>query len=112
MAQSVIILGRQPALGAAELESLYGADKLTLLGQQAVLLDIDPAEIAFGRLGGSIKLAKLLTTLDTTDWSSLQAWLRQAVPEHLQYLPQGQLQLGISLYGLSVSTSSINASGL
>ncbi|HUP26627.1 MAG TPA: hypothetical protein VM124_03225 [Candidatus Limnocylindrales bacterium] len=112
MAQSVIILGRQPALGIAELESLYGADKLAILGQQAVLLDIDPAEVTFNRLGGSVKLARLLTTLDVTDWAAVQAWLRQTVPEHLQYLPEGKLQLGISVYGLDVSVSRLNASGL
>ena len=37
----ICILGRQPRLGAAELESLYGADRVRLLsggiGQRAVL---------------------------------------------------------------------------
>lgn len=112
MTQSVAILGRQPALGIAELESLYGASHLSPVGQKAVLLDIGSDLINFRRLGGTLKLAKLLTTLETTDWDALHAWLKQTVPEHLQYLPEGKLQLGLSTYGLAVSVSRINASGL
>ncbi len=112
MMQSVAILGRQPALGIAELESLYGADKLTVIGEQAVLIDMDPSKINFSRLGGTIKLAQLLSIQDTADWQDLQIWLKQTVPQHLQYLPEGKLQLGISTYGLHVSPSRINASGL
>lgn len=112
MTQSVAILGRQPALGIAELESLFGADKLTLAGPVAVIANIDPGKFNFDRLGGTIKLGKLLTTLDTTEWPVITNWLIKTVPEQLQYLPEGKLQLGISLYGPGVNAARINASGL
>lgn len=110
--QNICVLGRQPALGIAELESLHGAAKLTVLGQHAVLLDVGPEKIFFNRVGGTVKLGKLLTTLDTSDWPSIALWLKQTLPQHLQYLPEGKLQLGISAYGLNVSPSRLNASGL
>lgn len=112
MTQSVAILGRQPALGIAELESLFGADTLAVIDQQAVLLDLNSSAIDFNRLGGTMKLGKLLTTLDTTNWSDLAKWLIQTAPDHLQFLPEGKLQLGMSVYGLPVTVARLNASGL
>jgi predicted HAD superfamily phosphohydrolase YqeG len=66
--QSLLILGRQPELGLAELESLYGADKLSPLGSQAVIVDVDPCLLAYDRLGGSTRFCKILTTLETNSW--------------------------------------------
>ena len=114
MTQSLAILGRQPALGIAELESLFGPEKLTIIGQQqAVVIQADPANIDFSRLGGTIKLGQLLSVQDTADWHDLQLWLKHTIHQHLQALPlEGKLQLGMSAYGLNVSTAKLNASGL
>jgi tRNA G10 N-methylase Trm11 len=112
MNQSVLILGRQPALGLAELESLYGADKLQPAGSNAVILDIDPDKVDFKRLGGSIKLSALLHRFETTDWSKLEQQLRKTVSQHLQYFPEGKFKLGLSAYGFPVSAAKINASAL
>lgn len=112
MAQSIAILGRQPALGMAELESLYGADKLRPLGEQAALLDLSAEQVDFGRLGGTIKLCKVLTVLPATDWRKLQDHLTSAAPHHLGYLPEGKLKLGLSAYGLNVSAKQLQVIGL
>lgn len=112
MAQSFIVFGRQPALGLAEIESLYGAASVTPVGKQAAILDIEPSKVDFMRLGGAVKFGKLLTELDSTRWGDLEAFLAKAIPEHLQYLPEGKLRLGLSTYGLAVSPQNINASGL
>ena len=53
--QSLLILGRQPALGIAELESIYGADKIQVVSEKVVIVDEDPCLLAFDRLGGSVK---------------------------------------------------------
>ncbi len=110
--QSLLILGRQPALGLAELESLYGADKLQPLGNQAALLDIDPCLLEFDRLGGSVKFAKLLTTLDTTNWGQIEKHLLQVAAAHSLKMPDGKMQLGLSLYGFNEGTKRIEATGL
>lgn len=112
MTQSVCILGRQPALGLAELESLFGADKLQRIGKQAAVLDVDPAAITFNRLGGTIKLAKLLTVLDSTNWSDIENYLLSSVIPHAQYLPEGKMSLGLSAYDLTVRPQRINATAL
>ncbi len=110
--QSLCILGRQPALGVAELESLYGAENLQPAGEQAVLVDIPTQDISFKRLGGTIKLCKVLTFLPTTDWRKIERHLIDAIPHHLEYLPEGKLQFGLSVYGLPITASQLQASGL
>ena len=110
--QSIFILGRQPALGLAELESLYGADRLRQAGDQAALLDIEPSEVDFARLGGSTKYGRVLTVLDTTDWKHIQKYLVDTAPEQAGALPEGKLTIGISTYGLRTSTQAIQAVGL
>lgn len=110
--QSVLILGRQPALGIAELESLYGAAAVTPIGEQAAVVAVDPCLLAFDRLGGSIKFAKLLTTLDTTDWAEIEKFLVQVSPSHSEAMPEGKMHLGLSLYGFRESLKRIEATGL
>src|SRR5690348_8545883 len=99
MEQSVLILGRQPALGLAELESLYGSKNVRSVGTQAAL--VSDAEVDFARLGGSVKLCKLLTILDTTNWGQIERYLVKISPEHAAMLPEGKMQIGLSAYGFS-----------
>lgn len=111
MFPSIIILGRQPALGLAELESLYGPTALQPL-DHAVLLNIPVQDVPFLRLGGSIKLAKVLTVLETTRWDDLVQYITTSIPPHLNYLPEGKLKFGLSAYGLPVSTQKVSAGAL
>jgi len=110
--KSLLILGRQPHLGITELESLYGATGMRIISDDAVVLDREPESIDFNRLGGSVKLSKILTVLDTTDWRKIEDYLGTMIPEHLQYVPAGKFKLGLSTFGLSVRTDVINATGL
>lgn len=112
MQQSICILGRQPELGLAELESLFGADKITPIGSTAAIIDIAPKDIPFSNLGGSIKLAGMLTRIETTDWTKLIDYVDSTLPSHLTFIPEGKLKLGLSAYGLRVDPATINRSGL
>lgn len=104
----LLLTGRLPELSIAELESLYGAAAVTRLGDHALV----DAEIDFTRLGGSIKSAKHLTTLDTTNPQKVFDYCRKALPEHIQYIPDGKIKLGVSLYGLSMPLHKQNANAL
>lgn len=110
--QSLVILGRQPALGLAELESLYGSECIRPIGRQAAILAIDPADIDFDRLGGSIKLARILHTLPTTSWHDIESYLTGAILTYIESTQNGKLKLGLSVYGLRVRAGDINATGL
>ncbi|MEO8104791.1 MAG: hypothetical protein ABI602_00440 [Candidatus Saccharibacteria bacterium] len=110
--QSLIVLGRQPALALAELESLYGPSKVRPIGGQAALLDIDPCLVAFDRLGGAIKFCKVLTILKTTQWREIERFLVKSSPEHTTRMPEGKMQLGLSVQGLDVNIRTLEATGL
>jgi tRNA G10 N-methylase Trm11 len=110
--QSLLILGRQPALGIAELESLYGAANVQAAGNQAAIVDVDPCLLAFDRLGGSIKFCKILTTLDTTNWKQVEKFLLHVSADQSKMMPEGKMTLGLSLYGFSESLKRIEATGL
>jgi len=110
--QSLMVLGRQPSLGLAELESLYGADKIRPVGSHAAIVDVDPCLLAFDRLGGSIKFCKILTELDTTDWKQIEKFLIKVSPGHSERMVDGKMQLGLSVIGLGVGLKQLEATGL
>jgi tRNA (guanine10-N2)-dimethyltransferase len=110
--QSLLILGRQPALGLAELESLYGSDKVRAAGSRAAVVDVDPCLLAFDRLGGSTKFCKLLTTLDTTNWGDIEKFLLKVSPGHSEMMPEGKMTLGLSTIDLQITTQRLLATGL
>ena len=112
MNDSLLILGRQPALGLAELESLYGAVKVQPVGNEAALLKSVPDSVDFARLGGAIKLCKVLDVHSTTSWPDIQRFLEQRTPELAASLAEGKIQLGLSAYGLNVSPQRLLATGL
>lgn len=106
---TICLLGRQPAIGRAELEALYGATAVTPIGAQAALVD---ATLDFARLGGTVKAATHLTTLETVDPQKVFEYCRRALPEHIAYIPDGKIKLGVSLYGFDMPVAKINANTL
>ncbi|MDL2342243.1 MAG: hypothetical protein QFB87_04160 [Patescibacteria group bacterium] len=109
---SLLLLGRQPALGLAELESLYGSSVLTNIGDQAVIVALDAAQIDFNRLGGATKLCRVVHELDTVQWRQVEKFLMQAAPRHASQLPEGKLTLGLSVQGFDVNIRQLEATGL
>lgn len=112
MIQTIAIHGRQPALGRAELESLYGPEKLSVISPAATGIAIHVRDIDFGRLGGSIKLAKVLTTLPSTRFTAAVKHLTENLPQHLHHIPDGKIQFGLSVYGIDATVREINAAAL
>ena len=105
----IAILGRQPKMGLAELEALVGAKNVQPLGEQAALVQTN---VDGQRLGGTIKLLKPLTELAYTDWPRLVRYCAEQLPNHLGYIPKGKLKLGLSTYGLKVTSQQLFRAGL
>jgi len=111
--KSIFILGRQPAIGRAELESLFGATHLMPIGDHAMGCDVAPEEIDFNRIGGSMRLAKPLDIIETTRWPDVARAVGKKLPHSLDELPaEGKLKLGISAYGFSLQPSDLLRTGL
>lgn len=111
MFKSLVILGRQPILGLAELESLFGAAAVKPVGNTA-LVDLAHTDIPFARLGGAIKLCKVLTEIETSNWQQLTKYLVEHVPKHVCCIIPGKVKFGISVYGMDVNPRAINAASL
>jgi SAM-dependent methyltransferase len=109
---SIALLGRQPNLGLAELESIYGSSVVTPIGSVAARLSIAPCSVDFTRLGGTVKLCKLLAILDTIDLHAIQKFLNRVAPAQVANMPEGKMHLGFSAYDLATSTTQLMALGL
>lgn len=102
------ILGNHPELSLAELESLFGASTLSVFSGGTALLDVEtPPDIA--RLGGTMKIAKVIKTLDSTNWQDISRQLPEIVGSYINQ--DGKIQLGFSVYG-NVNPRQILASAL
>lgn len=101
--KTLCVLGRQPAISRAELESLYGAAAITNLNQDVVLVSTHPEPAMQARLGGTQKIASLLTRTPAKPWDELEQFLKKTLPAQLQGLPAKKIHLGVSLYGIHAS---------
>lgn len=107
----ICILGRQPALGLAELESYFGATSVAPLRDDMAQLEISE-QPNFDNFGGIQKVVELIETLPYTDWNKIARHLQQILPKLLQTEPEGKVTLGISAHSLRTNPAQINATAL
>lgn len=117
MLQSICVLGRQPALGLAELEALYGAEAVTDVSWHAAGLELEAADMDFRRLGGSTKLASVIGVVESTNWKLIEKALisvarSTTTTKGLEALATGKFNIGISAIGLDVTPAKLTAMGL
>lgn len=108
----VAVLGRQAGLSVAELESVFGDYYILPVSGQAVAIASDNILDLAPRLGGTVKITKVLTEISSKNWGDLENYLKKNVPLYLGYLPEGKLTFGISTYDISVTPARINATAL
>ncbi len=113
MIQSICILGRQPSLGLAELESLYGANHVSPTQTQVAGLDLASSDIDFATLGGSTKLATVLAEAPNFDPKNIEKLLVNLCRSNaLQAAESGKFHLGISAIGANFTPAKLTALGL
>lgn len=109
---SVCVLGRQPALGLAELESLYGATTVSSVSTQVAGLSLPASQIDFKRLGGSTRAAKVVAEVPSKLWKDVEKQLAKSIAAIAADMPEGKLRIGLSAFGIPVTPAKLNASGL
>ena len=104
----IAILGRQPALGMAELEQLYGSTAVRWFSDSTAIID-SPA-FDFERLGGTQKAGRVVSEL-RGDWRQVSMKLvsayTQAWADH-----EGKITLGISAYGFKTTPRDVQKTGI
>lgn len=104
----ISILGRQPALGMAELERIYGAEHTKWFSNECAVIKTD--DFNFERLGGSLKAGKVVMELNG-NWRDAS----DAIVEHYVSAwstTDHKITLGISAYGFKAANRDIQKTGL
>ena len=96
----VAILGRQNKIALAELEAVFGASKVKLLGNQAALVEAETLPIV--RFGGSIRFAKHLVELENHDFPKSMNYITANLAKHLEQFETRKVPIGISAFGFRV----------
>lgn len=104
----IAILGRQPALGVAELEQIYGAEALRWFSDSSAT--IDTSRFDFNRLGGTQKAGRVVAEL-SGNWQKVSM---RIVKEYAAAWAsrEGKITLGISAYGFTASPREIQKTGI
>lgn len=110
--KSFAILGRQPKIGFAELESLYGTANIEPFSATCCTLNSALSYRDCQRLGSVIKVGQVITVEHYTNWRILSDQIVSTFKKIAQDKPDGKLQIGISVYGLNIHGKDIEITGL
>jgi tRNA (guanine10-N2)-dimethyltransferase len=105
----IALLGRQPALGMAELERRYGEDATSWFSDVSAKISTDTLSIE--QLGGIQKAGQVVIELPGGDWRRVSMKIVQAYT-HAWSGFDGKITLGISAYGFDVSPREIQQTGI
>lgn len=103
----IAILGRQPAIGMAELEQTFG--NVSWFSDQSAIVDAQSFNIE--RLGGTQKAGSIVAQLPAGDWRRASMKLVQAYTQAWADFG-GKITLGISAYGFNASAREIQKTGI
>lgn len=104
----ITVLGRQPALGIAELEQLYGAANVRWFSDATATVVSD--DFDFNRLGGSQKAGKVVVER-SGNWRDISAWMVKEYTARWK-AHEGKITLGISAYGQMVTSRDVQKTGI
>lgn len=106
---NLVILGRQPALGLAELERVYGSKNVNPINNTSALICHDSIDIQ--KLGGILKSGRIIENISGKDWREVSDKIVRYYT-NLWSAYKGKITLGLSVYSLPVSTRDIQKIGI
>jgi tRNA (guanine10-N2)-dimethyltransferase len=108
----ICILGRQPGLSLAELESAIGPESVQPVGSGCAIVTCDPAKLLQQELGGTMKIADVIATIHSLRWIRLFSTSRDKIVRYMVGIAEGtdrKLKFGLSVYGLPISPRQVSA---
>lgn len=106
---TLAILGRQPALGIAELERFFGAENVYKLSSESIKIKKDDFDIR--RFGGVPKAGKILFELPGNNWNKNSQKIIEYFENKWANFP-GKITLGISTYNFNISPREVQKIGI
>lgn len=103
----ILILGRQPEISLAELESLYPSKTLHYLPPNVVIKenDLDPKIIH--RLGGVLKISQQISIIKSTNISTVLEEFMPIILNIIAAKPHTKFHLGVSAYLFDIKAKDI-----
>jgi SAM-dependent methyltransferase len=105
----IAILGRQPALGIAELERVFGNKSIRVISDQAVIVDSDLFDIQ--KLGGIPKAGIITVELPKDNWHKVSQKVVQYYFDKWKSF-EGKITLGVSVYGFDIDVREVQKAGI
>jgi tRNA G10 N-methylase Trm11 len=105
----IAILGRQPALGMAELEHLYGGANTAWFSDFSATVKTD--QLSIEQLGGTQKAGRVVIELPASDWHRVSQKIVQAYVQAWSGF-EGKITLGISVYGFKIDAREVQKTGI
>ncbi|NCQ53915.1 hypothetical protein COV88_01950 [Candidatus Saccharibacteria bacterium CG11_big_fil_rev_8_21_14_0_20_41_19] len=106
----IAILGRQPALGIAELERVFGGKAINPISPTAALIDSDK-DFDIQQFGGVLKAGKVIAELPRSDWHQISQKIVQFYTNEWSSF-EGKITLGISAYNSPVGGREVQKTGI
>ena len=110
--KSFAILGRQPAISFAELESLFGSSDVEKLDSHLASINQDITYPMARNMGSVIKVGKIHSNHSYNGWQNLEESIIKALNKELTVKNNKKINFGISVYSLSVKNSDVSALGI
>ena len=107
-----VILGRQPKISFAELESLFGSDNVSVFSPDIAVLETELTAKICQRLGSVIKICEITSEQTYSNWPKLSQNIIHTFSKIGKTYPEGKITIGISLYGLNIKLKDIEKTGL
>ena len=106
--KSLLFLGRQPNLGIAELESVYGAEHLTFIWDKFVTSDLPNTSFDLKRLGSVLKIAEIKEEAPLSKIKDLEFTITKLVSKHIiDNSVASKFNLGISSHGSGLNNNEL-----
>ena len=103
----IAILGRQPSIGMAELEQVFG--DVRWFSDQAAVIKSSSFDVE--RLGGTQKAGRVVAEIPGADWRRASMKLVQAYTQAWSDT-EGKITLGLSAYGFDVTSREVQKTGI
>lgn len=105
----IAILGRQPQIGVAELESIYGGENIQPLSNESCLIDTENLNVS--HFGSILKTGEVVLQVKSTDWRTISDKIVNLFVKDYSS-SKVKITLGISVYGSRVRPSDTQKTAL
>ena len=105
----LVILGRQPAIGCAELEAVYGSDAVSRVGEELAMVEAESFDVE--RFGGVKKAGRVLEEFRVGGRERDERKVLDLVMSHVAEV-DGKVTLGLSSYSRSWRAKDLQKIGL